>query len=268
MVCVSVDCGFSVSPVVDFSCECSGFEFPVSRFGSGVGQWHGSHCQRDPRSTGLAGDLRGAVSSPGNIIGQLQMESGTYPNVWVPIDAPLATPSMFAMVHIDDNQIGVFEYGAVEGADAVVNVDGTPMMASFSLAAIQAYDQLIANNQISVTTVTTPQAGWLAIHADSSGTPGEVLGYTAVNAGTTSNLSIALSGAATPVVWPVLHADTGVLGEFEFGTVEGADGPISVGIGMQCFIWTTSHVRGLISRSAARMNCGSPRSCWINRAGW
>ncbi|MBI5959461.1 MAG: cupredoxin domain-containing protein [Chloroflexi bacterium] len=184
------------------------------------------------------------AGAPGNTLGTLYMESGTYPDVWVPIDMTLATPLVFAMIHKDDNEIGTFEFGAKDGADAPVEVNGEPVMASFNIAAIQVYDQLITSGQFAISSVTSPQNGWLAIHADESGTPGEVLGYTAVNDGTTADLSVTLSDAVTPIVWPVLHADTGIAGEFEFGTVEGADEAISVGNQNAALpIWTAPHVR-------------------------
>jgi hypothetical protein len=38
-----------------------------------------------------------------------------------------------------------------------------------------------------------------------------------------------VEGAATDQVFPMLHYDTGEAGVYEFGTVEGADGPVSAG---------------------------------------
>lgn len=206
--------------------------------------------------------------APGNVAGYLPMENGTYPDVWVPIDVTLATPLMFAMVHVDDHAVGTFEFNTVDGADAPLEVDGAPVMASFNVVVIQAFDQLLTDGQLVVTSVTAPQEGWLAIHADAGGAPGDVLGYTAVNAGTTANLSITLSGDVTPVVWPVLHADTGTIGEFEFGTVDGADEPISVGNDDASLpVWISPHVR------AHDQPLGSMNDLWfsavlLDQPGW
>jgi plastocyanin len=182
--------------------------------------------------------------APGDVIGFLPMNSGTYPDVWVPIDVTQATPLMFAMAHVDDNTLGTFEFGTVEGADAPVMVDDAPVMASFRIAVIQVFDQLITDEPFTISSVTAPQAGWLVVHADESSAPGPVLGYSAVDAGTTTNLSVALSGDVTPVVWPMLHTDTGVIGEYEFGTVEGADEPLSISdVEAELPVWTVPHVR-------------------------
>jgi plastocyanin len=206
--------------------------------------------------------------APGSVIGFLSMDRGTYPDVWVPIDVTLATPLMFAMAHVDDHTLGTFEFETVEGADAPAMVGDAPVMASFRIAVIQVYDQLITDGQFALSSVTAPETAWLVVHADESSTPGPVLGYTAVNAGTTTNLTVPLSGEATPVVWPMLHTDTGVIGEYEFGTVEGADEPLSIGdqdAGLP--VWTVPHVR------AYDQPLGSMNELWfsqvlLDQSGW
>ena len=42
-------------------------------------------------------------------------------------------------------------------------------------------------------------------------------------------LSVTLDAAGiTGVLFPMLHYDTDTIGEYEFGTIEGADGPVVV----------------------------------------
>jgi hypothetical protein len=43
-----------------------------------------------------------------------------------------------------------------------------------------------------------------------------------------TDVMVELSSEITPVVYPMLHTDTGEEGVYEFGSVEGADGPVSV----------------------------------------
>jgi hypothetical protein len=54
--------------------------------------------------------------APGPIVGYRAVNQGLSENVSVDIDVASATPQLFAMLHTDDNQIGVYEFGSVEGA--------------------------------------------------------------------------------------------------------------------------------------------------------
>ncbi|MDX2140943.1 MAG: hypothetical protein SF123_22860, partial [Chloroflexota bacterium] len=70
--------------------------------------------------------------------------------------------------------------------------------------------------------------GFLVIHSDNGGSPGPVLGVAPVSDGLNRDVFVEISGDITPVVFPMLHVDTGAVGTYEFGTVEGADGPVRV----------------------------------------
>ena len=71
--------------------------------------------------------------------------------------------------------------------------------------------------------------GWLAIHSDNNGQPGPVLAVALLHDGSNKNIKIRLDGvAAGTQVFPMLHYDTGVVGEYEFGTVPDADAPVIV----------------------------------------
>src|SRR6185369_13766148 len=83
---------------------------------------------------------------------------------------------------------------------------------------------------IKVWSVLSQGPGWLVIHVDKDGGPGPVAGEVAVVDGLNTNLTIDNLDASklTPVLWPMLHVDTGVVGQYEFGTVAGADSPVTV----------------------------------------
>ncbi len=70
------------------------------------------------------------------------------------------------------------------------------------------------------------RAGWLSMRI---GSPGMVLGFARLSEGLNTNIQVELDEAnMTETVFPMLHYDTDEFGVYEFGTVEGADGPVVV----------------------------------------
>lgn len=91
---------------------------------------------------------------------------------------------------------------------------------------ISVNDQVLTDEgQVTIASVLSPQPGWLAIHTLPGDELGDLLGYTAVQPGSNTNLTIRIDPlAATPTLAAVLHVDQGVPGEFEFP--DGADVPL------------------------------------------
>ena len=84
-------------------------------------------------------------------------------------------------------------------------------------------------NSINIATVLSDGPGWMVIHADNGdGAPGPVIGFSPVLDGLNENVGVLLVEDATATVFPMLHVDTGELGTYEFGEVEGADLPVTV----------------------------------------
>jgi len=168
-------------------------------------------------------------SAPGAIIGVRAVNDGVSKNVAVAIDESMATATLWAMLHVDDNEIGEYEFGTVEGADAPARFSDGQMVAPWFLAEIvTAYDQIVTDS-ITISDVVISSDGWVVVHADNGeGRPGPVLGTAPVTAGYNSDIVIALEGDITERLFPMLHFDTGEAGEYEFGTVEGADLPVAL----------------------------------------
>jgi hypothetical protein len=164
----------------------------------------------------------------GPVIGYRQVNVGQSNNVKVWIDASQATPMLYAMLHDDTGEAGVYEFGTVEGADGPVILDGAPVSPGFAAEIVYATDQLAADNTVTVGSVVTAANGFIVIHANNEGAPGAVLGFAPVVAGSNNDVAVTLEGDVTPSVWPMLHVDTGEAGAYEFGTVEGADGPVII----------------------------------------
>lgn len=182
----------------------------------------------------------------GPVIGYRQISVGENTNVKVPIDGAAATPTLYAMLHGDDNTVGVYEFGQVQGADAPVVVDGAPVSPSFAATIMNVTDQFVSEGAYTAPSITMQEVGWLVIHAASdSGGPGPVIGFTAVEPGTTADVVVELDAeGVTNVLWPMLHVDTGQAGVYEFGEVEGADTPVRVnGAVATTNVWTVPHVR-------------------------
>lgn len=154
------------------------------------------------------------------------VHAGWNTNVWVDIDPALATPTMYAMLHVDDGEVGTYEFGTVEGADGPVVVDGAPVTPEFKVELIAANPQFL-DGTFTVSNVVTQQDGFIVIHSEQDGKPGPVLGVAPITAGNNANVAVTLEGS-TSRVWPMIHVDTGEIGTYEFGTVEGADGPVVI----------------------------------------
>jgi hypothetical protein len=178
--------------------------------------------------------------SPGPVLGQTLVEAGTSTDVVVELAAEGRTDVLFPMLHVDTGEAGVYEFGTVEGADRPVVVNG--VVATFPIWTVPhvrlAPQIVIGGNDMAggppmlvAESVLSDGAGWLVIHNDNNGSPGLVYAYSPVVDGTNLNVMIHFPADApiTTVLWPMLHVDTGTVGTYEFGTVEGADGPVRVG---------------------------------------
>lgn len=180
--------------------------------------------------------------APGPVIGQAHVSMGENTDVTVDIDATMATPTLFAMLHVDTGEAGVYEFGQVEGADGPVIVDDAPVTPPFNVELMHAYDQFVEDNTVTMNAVVPSQDGFVVVHADNGeGAPGPVLGFAPVSAGNNTDVAVELDGEITNVVFPMLHVDTGEAGVYEFGQVEGADGPVVVNEQVAVFPITVGH---------------------------
>ncbi|MCU0514110.1 MAG: hypothetical protein MUE40_16260 [Anaerolineae bacterium] len=166
--------------------------------------------------------------SVGPVAGYRQVNPGLNYNVRVPLDAALVTPNLYAMLHVDTGAIGVYEFGTVEGADGPAMGDMMMVNPPFKVEFLHAHDQIVTANTVTIAHITTAQDGFVVIHDGDATSFGPVLGYAPISAGMNMDVVVTLDSAPTMFVWPMLHVDTGTAGTYEFGTVEGADGPVVV----------------------------------------
>lgn len=86
--------------------------------------------------------------APGPVIGHSAVESGDNENVVVEIDTEAATATLFAMLHVDAGEMGVYEF---PGADGPVRVDGNVVVRPFMLTDFE-QESPFATNVVTTTT--------------------------------------------------------------------------------------------------------------------
>jgi LPXTG-motif cell wall-anchored protein len=174
--------------------------------------------------------------APGKVLGQTAVKTGENKEVKIKLsqDVPVGG-KLWPMLHIDAGTIGTYEF---PGADVPVkDASGNIVMKQITVTAaggapaaeekdaVDADNQPIKNNSITVAEIYASQDGWIVAHLDENGAPGKVLGQTAVKKGESNNVVIKLS-QDVPVggkLWPMLHIDAGTIGTYEF---PGADVPV------------------------------------------
>ena len=173
-----------------------------------------------------------------NYFQPVYLEAGMTENVMVPVKGsePLTDgETLWVMLHEDNGTTKTYEFDGQNGFDGPYYTEAgdiaiTPI--SISSPAIEVSDQKIVDNKITIGKVTAAQDGWLVIHNDDgSGNivlPG-IIGKVQVSEGVTENIEVTLDESVSYTVgqklFPMLHIDTGEIGEYEFDGNNGLDSP-------------------------------------------
>ncbi|HLO16797.1 MAG TPA: hypothetical protein VK206_18330 [Anaerolineales bacterium] len=100
----------------------------------------------------------------------------------------------------------------------------TPTLGPALINDISINDQSVKSGSVLVSLVDSLKPGWVAIFTDQNGQPGTLLGYTAVPAGTSSDVKVTIDAKqATNQMIAMLLLDAGKIGTFEY---PGADEPV------------------------------------------
>lgn len=152
------------------------------------------------------------------VIGHQPLAAGVHQNVEVTVDADLATEELLAGVHMDGGAEGVFEFpgedepfpGEPETAFTVELLLPRPR--------IEVADQAIAENGVlTLAAAEFIEPTWVLIHADEDGEIGPVVGRRLMEPGVHENVPLTIDWRrATPVLYAVLHEDSGETGLMEF----------------------------------------------------
>ena len=164
------------------------------------------------------------AGNPGDVVGYTAVKNGKNANVSVTIDTAKATPTLYAMLHVDKGAVGTYEF---PGADVPVTGDIGTVSPPFKVTGLPprvvVSDQKITNGVVTIAQILSDGPGWIVIHADNKGQPGTVVGHAAVPDGLSTNVSVTIDVAkATPTLYAMLHVDKGTVGTYEF---PGADVP-------------------------------------------
>ena len=169
--------------------------------------------------------------APGEVLGNTAVNDGSNSDVSVTLSRDAVDGEvLYAMLHIDAGVQGTYEF---PGPDVpATDADGDVITPSFTVTidgdpfgSVTVANQLPdPANTVVVSEVVSVGPGFIVIHAADNGAPGEVLGNTAVNDGSNSDVSVTLSRDTVPgeVLYAMLHIDAGTVGTYEF---PGPDGP-------------------------------------------
>ncbi len=111
---------------------------------------------------------------------------------------------------------------------ALVLMAAVPMIVSAQFTPeIFAVDQDVVDGTVNITRATVNGDGWVAVHADADGAPGDVIGYAPVMDGVNANVKVEVDpDAVTDSLYAALYMDEGAAGEFE---APDPDVPVLVG---------------------------------------
>lgn len=200
-----------------------------------------------------------AGGQQGAVLGRVALVAGTNPNMLISFPLDTVTEQLHAVLHTDDGQNGVFEFGRVENTDMPLLIDEQPATTTFKInpnpvilkadgspinvpsgilpflsAATQSFD--LAAPALLLESLSVG-GGWLKVYVDGGQHPGLLLTSYPLANGTTRGQSIPLSGRvliantpeeAMPVVWPRLHVDDHTPRVDEYLIVPEADLPVIV----------------------------------------
>jgi hypothetical protein len=151
---------------------------------------------------------------PGEILGYTQVDEGSSEDVSVEVDPLESTPHLYAILHIDEGEDGVFES---PGPDSPIEGDSGIVAADFMvevivhLPSVTVADQTLSEEEtVTIDSIVSAQKGWIGLHMDRDGEPGQMIAYAPVEVGDTSGLTMSFNWrAATPVLHAVLYEDNG-----------------------------------------------------------
>lgn len=175
---------------------------------------------------------------PGDIIGQIQIDRGYQRGATVQVDESWwenqsGTTEIVAVLHRDAESGDDFD----PAVDTPVNSFGSIASSTFSVRKGDTAINLVATkfsghsveDSVTIPSVELAEVGYLVVRTDDDGTPGEVVGYTTVDAGTNTNVTVPVdreaigSNGSQIGLWVTVYQDDGD------NTFDSEDDPVVVG---------------------------------------
>ena len=181
--------------------------------------------------------------SPGAVLGNTAVEKGESANVSVTLSRDAVDKeTLYAMLHADTGQVGVYEFDGANGLDlpvkddkdAVVTPSFTVTVSGQLTPSVTVADQTAdPANEVVVAAVVSAGRGFIVIHEAAAGSPGPVIGNASVSNGTSSDVKVTLDRDAVDgeTLYAMLHTDDGAVGTYEFDGMNGLDAPVMDGMG-------------------------------------
>lgn len=150
--------------------------------------------------------------------------------------------TLWVMLHNDSGDMGTYEFDGSNGLDLPIEDDmGNIVTKSFTVnvmseptGSLSVEDQAVADNKVSISSITLDQPGFVVVHAD-NGEDGPVVPAIIseplfLEAGTHEDVEVTFTedaGVMTgDTLWAMLHTDTGEAMVYEFDGENGLDMPI------------------------------------------
>lgn len=180
------------------------------------------------------------------IIGKAPVQAGMNEGVEIALNEGESVSSgdnLFPMLHYDTGIEGSYEFDGQSDRDLPVIFDGDIVLTSFTVlennSTLTANDQLVMGNSISVD-VNSNTDGWVVVHRSNASNDGpqvpEIIGKAPISAGMNTDVRIMFNEGETvedgEQLWPMVHYDTGVKGEYEFDGVGIHDQPVITASGI------------------------------------
>jgi hypothetical protein len=176
-----------------------------------------------------------ADGQPGPVIGYTEVPDGISNEVIVQVAPEDLTETLYAMLHVDAGEEGIFEFP--DGPDTPMEINGEVVTETFqgkapdepaeTVPMLTTPRQPLEDGTITIDKVVMDQPGWVVIHADADGQPGPVIGYIEVPEGVSTEVVIQVDPEGiTTLLHAMLHVDAGEEGVFEFP--DGDDVPVKV----------------------------------------
>ncbi|MFD1096647.1 DUF7282 domain-containing protein [Salegentibacter chungangensis] len=180
-----------------------------------------------------------------DIISEPKMvEAGTSSDVMVELKDGVEIEdgeTLWAMLHTDNGEIGMYEFDGSNGLDApILTAGGDVVTQSFSVmekatGSLMVEDQAVTDNMVTISSVTLNKSGYVVIHADNGEgapvVPDIISEPVYLEAGTHTDVDVMFTENADveagDTLWAMLHTDTGEEEVYEFDGENGLDGPIT-----------------------------------------
>jgi len=156
----------------------------------------------------------------GEVLGFTPVAEGTSEGVSVSVDPLQAGEALYIVYHVDGGEIGIFEF---PGSDQPLEHEQLLVEDQFRINNRATIPEVVVSNQevledgiVTVDYIAATRPGWLALHIDEGGRPGEMAAFAPIQAGVNENLALVINWrGATSQLHAVLYEDLGESGNFE-----------------------------------------------------